>query len=159
MVARAGDRNVVTEAPPTTDVGQAYWEVVPHRRSLLRHATTPVVVLLALGALYLYVSGKQLDSIEQRRLNWDFISASTLRHVEIAVIATVVVALLAVPTGILLTRGFSGSSRCSRSSGPSGCAPRSSPWSPTRSCRSCATPWSGCSRSTRRSSRRAAAWA
>jgi osmoprotectant transport system permease protein len=107
MVARAGDRNVVTEAPPTTDVGQAYWEVVPHRRSLLRHATTPVVVLLALGALYLYVSGKQLDSIEQRRLNWDFISASTLRHVEIAVIATVVVALLAVPTGILLTRGFS----------------------------------------------------
>jgi osmoprotectant transport system permease protein len=107
VATRVGDRDTVPEAPATTDLGQAYGEVVPQRRSLLRHATTPVVVALALGALYLYISGQQLDSIERRRLNWEFISASTLRHVEIAVIATVVVGLLAVPAGILLTRPFS----------------------------------------------------
>jgi osmoprotectant transport system permease protein len=107
MATRAEDRQATVEAPPPTDLALPYGDAGLGRRTILRYVTTPAVVAVALGALYLYVSGKQLDSIEQRRLNAEFITASTLRHIQIAVIATVVVVLLAVPTGIFVTRPFS----------------------------------------------------
>ena len=104
MVTRVEDRAAPVQAPPPTDIGLPYGDAGLGRRSLLRYATTPAIVAVALVLLYLYVRGQQLDSIEQRRLNAEFITTATLRHILIAVIATIVVVALAVPTGIMLTR-------------------------------------------------------
>jgi len=62
-----------------------------------------VLALLSL-ALYLWVSSRELDSIEERRLNADFISTALWQHVKLAGISTVFVVAIAVSLGILLTR-------------------------------------------------------
>jgi osmoprotectant transport system permease protein len=61
---------------------------------------------LVLLGLYIWVDGQQLDSIERRRVNVDFILMATQRHIELTLISTALVVLLAVPVGILLTRSF-----------------------------------------------------
>ena len=59
---------------------------------------------LACLALYLYVSAQQLDSIEKRILNTAFLFSRVIEHIQLAVVSTVIVVVLAVTTGILLTR-------------------------------------------------------
>lgn len=80
----------------------------PEGRSLLRtiwrFAAMPLFCALVLLVLYLYVSGQELDSIEARRLNADYITASVLRHIYLVVVSTAWVIVLAVPAGIVLTR-------------------------------------------------------
>ena len=71
---------------------------------LLRYLAMPIFLGLACLALYLYVSSQQLDSIEKRVLNTDFLFARVIEHIELAVVSTVIVVVLAVSTGILLTR-------------------------------------------------------
>lgn len=71
---------------------------------LAAYAFMPLMVLVAALLLYFYVNGQQLDSIEQRRLNRDFITAATIQHVELTAASTAFVILLAVPLGIVLTR-------------------------------------------------------
>ena len=71
---------------------------------LLRYLAMPIFLGLACLALYLYVSSQQLDSIEKRILNADFLFARVIEHIELAVISTIIVVVLAVTTGILLTR-------------------------------------------------------
>jgi osmoprotectant transport system permease protein len=71
---------------------------------LLRYLAMPIFLGLACLALYLYVSSQQLDSIEKRVLNADFLFARVIEHIELAVVSTVIVVVLAVSTGILLTR-------------------------------------------------------
>lgn len=61
---------------------------------------------LVLLGLYIWVDGQQLDSIERRRVNVEFILMATQRHIELTLISTALVVLLAVPVGILLTRSF-----------------------------------------------------
>jgi osmoprotectant transport system permease protein len=67
---------------------------------------TPILIVVALAALYAYVSSQQLDSIEQRFLTADVLLRATGRHVFLASVSTVIVVALAVPAGILLTRPF-----------------------------------------------------
>jgi osmoprotectant transport system permease protein len=55
-------------------------------------------------ALYLYVGSLQLDSIEKRILNTGFLFSRVVEHIELAAVSTVIVVVLAVTTGILLTR-------------------------------------------------------
>jgi osmoprotectant transport system permease protein len=50
------------------------------------------------------VSALQLDSIEKRILNTDFLFSRVIEHIQLAVVSTVIVVVLAVTTGILLTR-------------------------------------------------------
>ncbi|GAB3404394.1 ABC transporter permease [Schumannella luteola] len=76
----------------------------PKRRITLRRFLTPVVVVLLLAALLLWVSTLDLDSIEQRTLNLDYILRRTGEHLSLTVVASALVALLAIPTGILLAR-------------------------------------------------------
>ena len=57
-------------------------------------------------ALFLWVDGQELDSIERRRVNIDFILMSGQRHIELTLVSTAFVLLLAIPVGILLTRPF-----------------------------------------------------
>jgi osmoprotectant transport system permease protein len=71
---------------------------------LLRYLAMPVFLGLVCLALYLYISNKQLDSIEQRNLNANVIIHQTARLLELAAISTVIVVVLAVAAGILLTR-------------------------------------------------------
>jgi osmoprotectant transport system permease protein len=71
---------------------------------LLRYLAMPIFLGLACLALYLYVSAQQLDSIEKRILNTDFLFSRVIEHIQLAVVSTVIVVVLAVTTGILLTR-------------------------------------------------------
>jgi osmoprotectant transport system permease protein len=71
---------------------------------LLRYLAMPIFLGLACLALYLYVSSQQLDSIEKRILSADFLFSRVIEHIELAVVSTVIVVVLAVTTGILLTR-------------------------------------------------------
>ncbi len=65
---------------------------------------TPVVLLVACGALYLYLRNQQLDDIERRSINRQVIGQRLLEHIELVAVSTVVVIAIAVPLGILLTR-------------------------------------------------------
>ena len=70
----------------------------------VRHLVTPVVLALLALALYAWASSLELDSIEQRRLNADFITQALWQHIKLAAVSTVFVVLIAVSLGILLTR-------------------------------------------------------
>jgi osmoprotectant transport system permease protein len=71
---------------------------------LLRYLVMPVFLGVVCLALYLYVSTQQLDSIERRILTADFLFARVIEHIQLAVVSTAIVVVLAVTTGILLTR-------------------------------------------------------
>ncbi|MFN2471007.1 MAG: ABC transporter permease [Gaiellaceae bacterium] len=64
----------------------------------------PAFLSLVCLALYLYVSRRELDSIEQRTLNADYLRERLIEHINLAAVSTVVVLMLAVPLGILVTR-------------------------------------------------------
>jgi osmoprotectant transport system permease protein len=70
------------------------------------YLTKPVFLGLVCLALYLWVSGLELDSIEQRELNAEAITQYLIDHLKLASVATVAVVVLAVSTGVLLTRPF-----------------------------------------------------
>lgn len=91
--------SVVTE---TQAIGLAPAPV--RRRITLRRFITPVVVVVALALLLFWLSTLQLDSIEQRTLNWRYILQRTGEHLGLTVVASALVAVLAIPTGILLAR-------------------------------------------------------
>jgi osmoprotectant transport system permease protein len=74
------------------------------RRVTVRRFVTPVVVIVVLGALLLWVSSLDLDSIESRTLNWDYILQRTGEHLGLTVAASALVAVTAIPIGILLAR-------------------------------------------------------
>ncbi len=71
---------------------------------LLSYFGMPIFLGLVGLALYLWVSSQELDSIEQRSLNASTIIQRVIEHVQLAALSTVIVVVLAVTTGILLTR-------------------------------------------------------
>ncbi|MGB3635525.1 MAG: ABC transporter permease [Rubrobacteraceae bacterium] len=73
---------------------------------LARYLIMPAFLIAVCAALYLWVSGLELDSIEQRTLNQEYIVQRVLQHLEISAYATVIVVALAVTTGVILTRPF-----------------------------------------------------
>jgi osmoprotectant transport system permease protein len=73
-------------------------------RTFLRYAAMPLALSLVLLALYLWVTGQELGSVEARRLTPDVIRTQTVRHVELTLWSTFFVLLLAVPMGIVATR-------------------------------------------------------
>ncbi len=70
------------------------------------YLTKPILLGLVCLALYLWVSGLELDSIEQRELNAQSITQRFVEHLGITGVATTVVVLLAVSAGVVLTRPF-----------------------------------------------------
>jgi len=91
------------ETPPLRDAPGAS----PGRRrgrGIVRIFITPLVLLVACGALYLYLRNQQLDDIERRSINRQVIGQRLLEHIELVAVSTVVVIAIAVPLGILLTR-------------------------------------------------------
>ncbi|CAN5687451.1 ABC transporter permease [soil metagenome] len=85
----------------------AVFEAAPRAttmRAASRYLAIPVFLALILLLLYLYISGRQLDSIEQRAINREVITQRTIEHVELTAVSTAAVILIAVPLGIILTR-------------------------------------------------------
>lgn len=89
------DADVVTQTPPTV-----------RRRGWPGYLTMPLILVAVLVALYVYVSGQELDTIEARSLNAGSLLNATGEHVALAAVSTVITLVIAVPLGILLTRPF-----------------------------------------------------
>ncbi|MDO5627920.1 MAG: ABC transporter permease [Mobilicoccus sp.] len=64
----------------------------------------PVAVLVIGGVWAAWRATADLDDIEERALAWDQIGVRALEHLQITVISTLIVCLIAIPLGVLLTR-------------------------------------------------------
>jgi osmoprotectant transport system permease protein len=71
-----------------------------------RHVLMPLFLALVCFLLYRWVTGQELDSIESRTLNHDFLREKLIEHIKLAFASTALVILIAVPLGILVTRPF-----------------------------------------------------
>jgi osmoprotectant transport system permease protein len=82
--------------------------IAPAERARLtrigRYFAMPVVLATACLAMFLYLNSIELDSIEKRRINFDFISHAIWQHIKLTAVSTVLVVVIAVSLGILLTR-------------------------------------------------------
>ncbi|HLS73961.1 MAG TPA: ABC transporter permease [Actinomycetaceae bacterium] len=99
----------MSTAPPTQMLGagpRPEPSEQPRRRSLGRYLFMPITLGLVLLALYVYVAGQELDSIEARSLNMARLSTAIWQHVQLAAVSTVVTLLIAIPLGVVLTRPF-----------------------------------------------------
>ena len=79
-------------------------EAVRERFFTPRRFITPLIVVIVLGVLLFWLSSTQLDSIEKRTLNIDYIINRTREHLGLTIVASALVAILAIPTGIALSR-------------------------------------------------------
>jgi osmoprotectant transport system permease protein len=77
----------------------------------LRRFVTPVVVIVVLALLYAWIANTNLDSIEKRTLNWTYLLDRTREHLTLTFAASALVAALAIPAGILLSRTRSRAAR------------------------------------------------
>lgn len=64
----------------------------------------PATLAAVLLALWAWVAGQDLDSIEQRRANLSFVLNATREHVWLTLVSTLIVLVIAIPVGIMLTR-------------------------------------------------------
>ncbi|HEY2557643.1 MAG TPA: hypothetical protein VGI08_11095, partial [Diaminobutyricibacter sp.] len=71
---------------------------------IARRAAAPVFVAVVLVATFLWISTLHLDSIEQRTLNPEYITARIREHLVLTLVASSLVAMLAIPAGILVHR-------------------------------------------------------
>lgn len=74
---------------------------------VLRRLMPLIVVAVVLLLTFVWVSTLDLDSIEQRTLNIDYISARIGEHLVLSIIASILVAVLAIPAGIAVSRSRS----------------------------------------------------
>jgi osmoprotectant transport system permease protein len=74
------------------------------RTSWLGLLLQPVAILVALGLLALWLSTAELTETEAVTLSPGALWTLTLEHLQLTVVATVVVLIVAIPVGILLTR-------------------------------------------------------
>lgn len=74
------------------------------RTSVGRLVITPVLIAGILIALYEWVHGIALDSIEQRTLNRDYLQTAVYQHFKLTVLATALTLLIAIPLGVALSR-------------------------------------------------------
>jgi osmoprotectant transport system permease protein len=64
----------------------------------------PLFVAIVVGVWAIWRSQAELDSIEQRQLEWKLVGQLTIEHLKLTAVATIIVLLIAVPLGIMLTR-------------------------------------------------------
>ncbi len=73
-------------------------------RRTYRYLAMPLFLLVLLGGLWVWVTGQQLDSVEQRALNATYISARLQEHITLTLLSTVAVLVIAIPLGVIATR-------------------------------------------------------
>lgn len=76
------------------------------RRTLWGYLFMPTLILVVLGALYVEGHNRTYSSGEKRRLNADSIWANTWEHIQLSLVSTFFVLIIAIPIGVLLTRSF-----------------------------------------------------
>jgi len=81
------------------------------RRTLGSYLFMPVFLALVCAGLYLYVSTRELGSIEKRALTADTIGNAVWEHIQLAGVSTIFVVLIAIPLGVVMTRPFTRSFR------------------------------------------------
>jgi osmoprotectant transport system permease protein len=74
------------------------------RESLILLFGLPLLVLAVLGGWVAWRAGADLDSIERRQLGWGTVAGLVWQHVEISLVATLLVVAISIPLGIVLTR-------------------------------------------------------
>lgn len=100
-------QNIPQPATAGVATGTAVEERLAGRAQIPRWVSylgMPVFLALVCLALYLWVTGQQLDSIESRNLNAQQIRDNLLEHVKLAFVSTAFVIAIAVPLGTALTR-------------------------------------------------------
>lgn len=75
-----------------------------HRPRYVRLAIPPLLIGLALLALYLWVQSQSLDSIEQRTLNEPYLRQAVTQHLKLTFVAAAIILAIAIPLGIALSR-------------------------------------------------------
>ncbi|PPF85613.1 ABC transporter permease [Subtercola sp. Z020] len=70
----------------------------------LRRVVTPIVIVVVLLVLYLWIQTLTIDSIMARTLNADYILLRTREHLVLTFVASALVAVLAIPSGIIASR-------------------------------------------------------
>lgn len=93
--------------PSTTTVLQT--QRAPRRRmpTALRRLMPLILVSLVLVATFVWIASLELDSIEQRTLNGEYILARVGEHLVLSILAAILVAVLAIPAGIAVSRSRS----------------------------------------------------
>lgn len=76
------------------------------RRPLVGYLFMPVLLAVVLVTLWLWARGKDLSSTERQRVKPDFILSAAWQHIELTVVSTAIVLIIAIPLGIVLTRPF-----------------------------------------------------
>ena len=66
----------------------------------------PVLLTGLLATLLVWLGSQDLDSIESRRLDYDFLRHATIEHLKLTLVSTALVLVIAIPAGILMTRPF-----------------------------------------------------
>lgn len=80
-------------------------KVSPHKRFFtMKRFLTPILIVVALGGLLIFLGVRgEPDKIEAFALNWPYMLARVWEHIVLAVAATLLVALIAIPAGIVLS--------------------------------------------------------
>ena len=65
----------------------------------------PVLVLVGLLGFVLWRSTAELSDTEQRQLGWSVLGRNVVDHLQLTLVAAVIVLVIGIPLGILLTRG------------------------------------------------------
>ena len=92
---------VIPEVPAATDAGSER----PRRRSLGRWVFQPLACVVAVVGALVYVNVADVSDSEQRSLGIPNLVTLLREHMTISLAATVLTCVIAIPIGILLTRG------------------------------------------------------
>lgn len=74
------------------------------REMVLMLTVPPILVAAVFGAFVWWRQTAELDSIEANQLRWSELQSLMWEHVQLTVVAAVIVVIVAVPLGIMLTR-------------------------------------------------------
>ena len=78
--------------------------VPPKRFFTAKRFVTPLLIVVALGGLLIFLAARgEPDKIEAFALNWPYMLARVWEHMILAVAATLLVAIIAIPAGIILS--------------------------------------------------------
>jgi osmoprotectant transport system permease protein len=101
------DLGPIVQAPAVargSETGGPAWTADRRATRLGRYLVMPAILVGACLALLLYLESLELDSIEKRRINVDFISTALWQHIKLTAVSTFFVVIIAVTLGVLLTR-------------------------------------------------------
>ena len=87
------------------EVEESHLEQVRRRERLLMLVVPPVLVLAVLGGWVWWRLTADLDSAESTSLAWSAVWQLTWEHILLTAVSSVIVVLLAIPLGVMLTRG------------------------------------------------------